>query len=70
MAKGFQLVEGKHSTSAICPVCGIVRIATNIRTHVAKAALYERSKMIYDKHDAFYQKNTIEEVIVRRKWKI
>lgn len=72
--KQFEIVEHSHYNfpirSAICPVCGISRQASNIRTHVAKAAMGEKQRGIYDQHYEFYMNHTDKEIIVRRKWKI
>ena len=72
--KEFEIIESQHcgfaTNTAICPVCGIRRQASNIRTHVAKAAAGERHRGIYDKHWEFYLNHTDKEVVVRRKWKI
>lgn len=70
----FEIIEERHfnfaTRSAVCPVCGIRRLASNIRTHVAKAAMGEKQRGIYDQHYEFYMNHTDKEIIVRRKWKI
>lgn len=67
----FEIVEnGKYGGAIVkCPVCGITRWDSTMRIHIAKQAREEHFKG-GGPHLDYYNENTEEEIITRRKWKV